>query len=235
MKALLTSLGISLLLLLAACAPTADPERVSIQQLTESLSFYPQETGATWEYLAEGDPVTADPLYKRVAGPASIDGEVGIVWHTVGRGIDTFTVRQYRDDGVFRTRVSGPGYVTTLKPPIKEFPGPNELVVGSSWGGTTEATIVFTDTQKEDRRRKLTVNYRYQIVDQRDVTVEGGTFNVFVINLDSESVDETGEVVDSKHQELWFSPYVGEIRTPLGYYLMDTNFVLEQEQSQPEK
>ena len=56
------------------------------------------------------------------------------------------------------------------------------------------------------------------------VRVPAGTFDVFVINLVTDQLTESGSVASSLTQELWYSPYVGEVRSVGGYYLVGLNF-----------
>jgi hypothetical protein len=60
-------------------------------------------------------------------------------------------------------------------------------------------------------------------VDRRRVTVAAGSFDVYVLNLVTQTLaaDGPGEKLT---QEIWFSPYVGEVRTDSGYYLVEMNF-----------
>jgi len=211
------------LLLLAACAPSPE-ERVDVVQFAEPAAFYPHQTGAVWSYLAEGEPRSARPLYQRVEGPTVVDGERFVAWRTVGRGLDTRTYRVYRPEGVFIAREAGPGYVTTLEPPIQEWPAPDELVMGASWGAQARATVRFPEAGEA---RSFRFDYRYDVVDERRVTVEAGTFEVFVVAFESRSFDEEGNVEETLRQEVWFAPFVGEVRTDTGLYLVDTNFSLQ--------
>jgi hypothetical protein len=63
------------------------------------------------------------------------------------------------------------------------------------------------------------------VVDRREVTVTAGTFEVFVLNFTSRTTDESGEVVDELTQETWFAPYLGEVRTENGFFLVDSNLL----------
>jgi hypothetical protein len=215
-----------LLLVLSACAPAAvDPGQVEIQQLAEPISFYPNQTGATWTYLPDG-PRDAPRLYQRVEGPTSLGGEIWTAWRIVGRGLDITMYRQQRSDGVYLLREVRPGTQITFNPPLKELPAQNELRVGATWGGETTAQLFFPQASPQNQRSELTLNYRYTVVDRRSVTIEAGTFDVYVINFESQTTDEGGRVLETIHQESWFSPYVGDVRLKVGsgYYLIETNF-----------
>ncbi len=225
-----------LLLALSACSPSTDVGRAEIAQLAGEPSFYPQETGATWTYLPAGAQLDALPVFQQVEGPTLIGGERWISWRLAGRGLDVRTFKQYRPDGVFVLRETRPGTQLTFDPPLRELPAQGELRVGSSWGGESTASIYYPDAPPQSQRETLRFTYTYSVVDRRQVRVEAGTFNVFVINLESQltaadagsgNSARRGEIV---RQETWFAPYVGEVRTELGFVLTDANFQLAQAQ-----
>ncbi len=214
------------LLLLAACAPVAtEPGRVEIEQLNEALSFYPQETGAVWRYLPDGERLDATPLFQRIEGPTVINGERWIAWRLVGRGLDNYSFRQYRDDGVYLLREIRPGTEITFDPPLKELPAQRDLRVGISWAGETTAQLFFPEARPESQRSELELSYSYTVVDKRNVSVVAGDFEVFVINFESRSMDAEGNIIETIRQEQWFAPFAGEIRTKLAYFLVETNFL----------
>jgi hypothetical protein len=205
-----------LLALLSACAPAPAP-RTQVVQSAQPATYYPRQTGAAWHFLPEGERRDAPPLVRRVEGPTIVDGARLVAWHTFGRGLDVRTYRDYRPEGVFIVREEGPGYVTTTSPPIQEWPAEGTLAVGLSWGGRARATVQFTDA-RETRHFELT--YRFEVVDRRTVTVDAGTFEVFVIALESASLGPGGETLETLRQEVWFTPFVGEVRTDSGLFLV---------------
>lgn len=211
-----------LLALLAACAPAAAP-RVSVTQLTEAPTYYPHPTGAVWRYLAEGEPQDAAPLAQGVEGPTIVEGRPLVAWRTAGRGVETRTYRDYRETGVYIPRETGPGYITTITPPIQEWPRAGTLRVGLSWGGEATATVAFTEASEQETVR---LEYRYEVVDLRPVTTTAGTFEVYVVAFESRSLSPSGETQEELRQEIWFTPFVGEIRTETGLVLLETNLPL---------
>ena len=221
------SLLLLLGLLLAACAPSAEPERVRVEQLSGPVSFYPHETGAVWQYLPDGDPLNATRLFQKVEGPTLVQGELWTAWRTVGRGLDITAFRQYGDDGVYLLREIRPGTQITFTPPLQEFPAPGALQVGASWGGETTASLFFPQATAEDQNASLTVQYTYAVVDRRKVSVAAGTLDVFVLNFESSTRDAEGKPLETLSQELWFAPFVGEVRTELGYFLIEKNFATQ--------
>lgn len=215
---------IVLVLTLVACAPQrADPGRVEVRQLAEALSYYPHQTGATWSYLRDGEPLDALPVVQRVEGPVMLAGEVLVATRLVGRGLDSLFYRRYGANGVFLVRETRPGAVIDYQPPIQEMPAENSLAVGSSWGGTTTARLFFPDARPDNQRAELRLDYRYSVVDRRAVEVSAGSFKVYVINLVAEEIGGEGERAETVQQELWFAPFMGEVRTRSGFLLVDSN------------
>jgi hypothetical protein len=209
---------------LAACAPQVpDPGRVEVRQLAERLSYYPHQTGVVWSYLRDGERLDAAPVVQRVEGPVMLGGEVLVATRLVGRGLDTTYYRRYGPSGVQLVRETRPGAVIDYDPPIQELPSEGALHTGSSWGGTTTARLFFAEARAENQRAELRLDYRYSVVDHRAVSVAAGGFEVYVINLVAEQAGE-GERGETVQQELWFAPFVGEVRTRTGYLLVDGNF-----------
>lgn len=211
--------------LLAACVPaTDDGPRVVVDQLNESVSFYPQETGATWQYLPDSARLDERRVYQRVDGPTVLEGEVVTGWHLIGRGIDEQHFRRYGSDGVFLLRTIKPGTIIDFRPAVKEFPAAASLRAGASWDGETTASVVYPDARPEHREASLDIRYRYTVVDERTARVPAGEFTVFVIDFESVTVDESGKELERMSQTVWFSPHIGEVRTENGYFLIETNF-----------
>lgn len=192
-------------------------------QAPERPSYYPHGTGTLWRYLPEGEAENAQALVQLVEGPTILEGQRLTAWRTTGRGLETRSFRDYREDGVYLVRESGPGYVTTLDPGVREWPRAGTLRLGSHWGGETTATITFTDAGRE---QVLRLEYAYTVVDRRAVETTAGTFDVFVIAFESTSFDGDGRAQDTLRQELWFQPFVGEVRTENNMYLVETNVPL---------
>lgn len=210
---------------LAACAPSTDDRRQEVQQLTEPVRYYPTQTGVRWSYLPSGAPLSDPRVRMTVEGPTVLEGEVWIATSMVGRGLDVRWYRQLRSDGVYLAREERPGTIITFDPPIRELPREGDLRVGQTWSGTTTAQLRFPEARPENREATLEVQYVTTVVDRREVTVAAGSFEVFVLNFTSRSLDEEGEVVEELTQEIWFAPFVGEVRTENGYFLVDANFL----------
>lgn len=217
-----------LLLGVAACVPAeVDPGRVQVAQLFENLSFYPKETGVVWQYLPDGERLDAMRVEKRIEGPTVLQGQVLIATRLVGRGIDQHDFRDHRSDGVFLVRRSLPGLQVSFDPPLQELPAESALRVGASWGGTTTITAFYPNARPENQRVSGTSSYRFTVVDKRRVGVVAGEFEVFVINFESNSLDAQGNVTDTLRQTIWFSPYIGKVRHELGFFLVEANFLVQ--------
>lgn len=214
-----------LVFILAACAPTTgDAPRVVVEQLSEPVSFYPQETGATWQYLPDSASLAESRLFRRIEGPTVLGGRLVVASRFVGRGIDERNFRSYQPDGVFLIRRTKPGSVIEFMPPLQEFPAQAGLRVGASWGGETTAHVRYPDARPEHRETSLDIRYRYTVVDRRTARVPAGEFDIFVIDFQSQTLDAEGNELEELVQTTWFAPHVGEVRTENGYYLIETNF-----------
>jgi hypothetical protein len=228
-------LVLAIVLVLAACAPATSDERVEVQQLTEPLTYYPAQTGARWEYLPDGARLTDPRLVQTIEGPTVLDGEVWTAWTLFGRGLDLTSFRQARSDGVYLKRRLRPGTIITFDPPIREFPAPGELRVGATWAGNTTANLRFPTASPEHRTSTLELSYTYTVVDERSVSLLAGDFDVYVVNLVTRTYDEDGSIADELQQETWFVPFIGEVRTDNGYFLVDSNVLEEETEEETEE
>lgn len=211
-------------LALAACAPSVLEQRTEVQQLAAAVSFYPQEAGATWEYLPAGASLGEPRLLQTVEGPTVVGGELWIVTREAGLGIDNRWYRQYRPEGVFLQREVRPGQQIVYDPPVQEYPAEAELRVGATWGGDTTATVLYSEaTAPEEQRQSYQVEYRYTVVDRRPVTVEAGTYTVFVIDFEARFMDDARNVLETQKLSTWFTPYLGEVKSEHDFYLVATN------------
>ena len=224
-------LGLLLLgFFLVACVPSTDDEgpTVTVQEVNATSSFYPQQTGLTWEYLPDGGNLESERAIQRVQGPQVIGGEKYIVTSIVGRGLDISYYRKYLAGGVFLSQQRGPGYITKFSPPIKELPSQSNFRLGASWQGKSQAEIHFTDAPRGKNRVRFTTEYIYTIVDKRPIRLNLGEnireFEIYVINLEGRKLGEDDEVLETLHSEIWFSPYVGEVRNKDDFVLVGGNF-----------
>ncbi len=211
------------LALLAACVPVGEPERVEVQQLSAAVSYYPQEAGATWQYLPTGASLSDPKVVQAVEGPTVIGGDLWIVTRLVGLGLDNRWYRQYRPEGVFLEREVRPGLQIVYDPPVQEFPPEGSLRAGATWGGETTVTAFYPEAKPEEQYQTHIAEYRYTVVDERSVEVQAGTFQVFVIDFEARFLDEVRNVIESQKLTTWFTPHVGEIKTENEFYLVATN------------
>lgn len=221
MKRLLILLCLALLF--SACAPARDEGGVDIQQLSEPVSFYPQEAGATWHYLPTGSSLSAPKVVQAIEGPTVVDGELWIVTHLEGMGLDNRWFRQYRPDGVYLLKELRPGQEVTYTPPLQEFPAEANFRVGANWGGDTTANVYFPEAQPANQRQAYDVEYRYTVVDQREVRLQVGTYQAYVIDFVARFLDDQRNVIFDHKLTTWFVPNVGEIKTENDFFLVATN------------
>jgi hypothetical protein len=218
-------------LTLIACAPSGTTERVSVDQFQGQVSYYPKEAGASWSYLPANAAVDSQPLVYSIEGPFVINDDIWVATSLVGVGMDGVRYRQYRPEGVFLLREVASGVEVTHDPPIQEFPPEGELRVGATWTGDTTTTLFFPDAKTDEQHQTIQVNYTYTVVDERTINLNAGDFSIFVINLVGRRFDDTGNESETTTQEIWFTPYVGEIKTREGFFLVDSN-VLQTEASE---
>jgi len=219
----LVCLSTVLLLALAACAPTGSTEAVEVQQLSGAVSYYPQEAGATWQYLPTGSNISDPKVTQVIEGPTVLDGDLWVVSRLQGLGIDNRWFRKYGPDGVTLLKEQRPGQEVSYDPPLQEFPPPNTLRVGTTWGGDTVATVFYPSAKGEERLQTYPVEYRYTVVDSRPVNLQAGNFDVFVIDFEARFLGEDRNVVTTQTLTTWFTPFIGEVKTENDFFLVATN------------
>ncbi|MGQ9753377.1 MAG: hypothetical protein ACUVQD_01740 [Thermaceae bacterium] len=201
--------------LLIACAPQASPRA---KPEFKSVGFYPAITGLEWVYIPEGEPLSSPPYRVRVEGPSSFLGQEALRIYSGGRGEER---RYYRlvDRGVRLLGFEDPSARVVFSPPILEYPSEEELRVGHQHRGQTEVRVeLLPPGGSPELLRRGLLNYNVEILEKREVRVPAGVFEVYRIR--QTFVDEQGETV----YEVWFAPYVGEVRTREGRLLVETNF-----------
>jgi len=213
----------ALLAVLGGCVPVSSDAgpRTQVEQLTRPVGYYPDQAGARWEYLPDNAPVDDPRVIQLVEGPRVVNGRTLISHLTRGAGAEERKFRSIGPDGVELHMRSVPGAQTTFEPPMLEFPA--QLRRGASWSGRTTASTLFPAARPEQRLEVQDIRYSYTVVDRRQVRVPAGAFDVYVINQVTELLED-GRTVSSETRELWYSPYVGEIRTVGGFYLVELNF-----------
>ncbi len=214
-------LPLSLLLTvgLSACAPTAKTE-TTVQTSTpvNRVSFYPNETGMAWSYLLENETVNTTPYVLKVVGPTIFTGQTVVAYNMTGRGADQTWYRIVSKDGVRLLGISKPGVNIELSPAWLEYPAENTWRVGLNWQGQSQLTI--RDTEGNVKAQGM-VNYSYLVQEKRQINTINGTYEVWVV---TRQVTDTIGGLFPATQQLYFQPYVGEVRTPEGLLLTGRNF-----------
>lgn len=205
---------------LTACTPrTAGPGPVVQGSTTaQSVSFYPREAGLSWSYLAEGESAGASPYTLRTLGPTLFGSQTVDATVLSGRGADQTWYRTVGEGGVRLYGIRKPGVTIRLEPPWQEFPAPGSWRLGLTWQGSSQVTILGDDGKVQAQG---TLNYSYLVQEQRRVSTPAGGFDVYVV---TRQISDTLGGLFPATQQLWFSPYVGEVRTPEGLLLTGRNF-----------
>lgn len=208
--------------LLAGCAPRQTAGTVVTAKTEVSgVSFYPHETGLSWWYLPEGDTSKDTPYTLKTLGPTYFQGQPVIASQLTGRGADQTWYRTYDSSGVKLQGIHKPGVTIILSPAWQEAPAENAWRVGLGWEGSSKITIADDNGKVQNQG---TLNYRYDVQDSRQVTTPAGTFTVWVVTRQIR--DDVGGLFPAA-QQYWFTPYVGDVRTPENLLLTARNFALK--------
>ncbi|WP_245528314.1 hypothetical protein [Deinococcus maricopensis] len=215
-RALLTLLPVALL---AACAPAAQQTQspVSVATTVSGVSFYPAQTGLTWQYTPEGEPQGQAPYVLRVTGPTLFLNQPVTAYQLTGRGADQTWYRQVSDAGVKLLGFTKPGLTVTLNPAWTEAPAANTWRAGLTWSGRSQVQVVQGDKVVQEGA----ADYTYTVLEQRNVIVNGQPYQVWVVNRQIKG--DLGALFPAS-QDYWFAPRVGDIRTPEALLLTARNF-----------
>lgn len=208
---------LALAALLFGCAPqVAQRARPEFKE----VGFYPALAGLEWTYVPEGEAVTAPPYRVRIEGPASFLGQEALRVYVGGRGEERRYYRQV-GRGVRILGFEDPSARVSFTPPILEYPPEELLEVGYRYGGKTEVKVeLLPPSGPPEPLAQGPLSYTMEVLEKRTVQVPAGTFQVYRIRQTYK--DDRGETL----YEVWFAPYVGEIRTREGRILVETNFPL---------
>ena len=211
---------LALLGLLASCAPRTAPAAAPVRASTpvSSVSFYPREAGLVWTYLPEGEDASAVPYVLRGLGPTIFSGVTVTASQLSGRGADQTWYRLHDSGGVRLLGFHKPGVTVSLSPAWQEYPSETAWKVGLVWQGQSAITVASDDGKVQAQG---TLKYRYEVQDRRQVRTQAGNFDVWVVTR--QISDDVGGLFPATEQ-LWFVPYVGEVRTPEGLLLTSRNF-----------
>lgn len=211
-------LGLSALL--SGCVPRTSKPDPKVETITPvgSVSFYPREPGLTWYYLLEGDSTSSAPYTLKSLGQTVYVGQTVQSYQLTGRGADQTWFRTTSQSGVKLLGLRKPGVNVYLDPPWQEYPAENAWKAGLTWQGQSRVTVSGDDGKVQ---AEGTLNYSYLVQEKRRVQTPGGTFDVWVITR--QMSDTVGGLFPAT-QELWFTPYVGEVKTPESLLLIGRNF-----------
>lgn len=184
----------------------------------------PVKQEPAWQYLPDDALLSDRRQYQRIEGPRIVGGKPLVTWVLHGQGLEQRNYRSYDSRGVHLHMRSVPGAEITFDPPIVESPPAGSLTRGATWSSRTKATIYAPAVGPGNARESTDIEYTYSVVDRRRVSVTAGSFDVYVMNAVTTSFAPDGSELESLTQEVWFSPYVGEIRTLSGDYLVEMNF-----------
>ncbi|WP_309573196.1 hypothetical protein [Deinococcus sp.] len=201
-----------------ACAPRAATGTVQSSTPVTSVSFYPHDTGLAWSYLPEGEANGSAPYMLNAKGATVYGAQAVQATQLTGRGADQTWFRTYDAAGVHLHGLNKPGVNVQLIPPWLEYPAENAWKVGLSWDGQSQVTIRGADGAVQGQG---TLTYRYLVQDRRSVQTPAGTFNVWVV---TRQISDTLGGLFPATQQVWFTPFVGEVRTPEGLLLTARNF-----------
>jgi hypothetical protein len=218
MKCLLPSL---LWVCLSACAPATQTNRLDVETVVTARSFYPHETGLKWHYLEPGERTDTPSFTKEVVGPTLVNGELLTLSRVYGRGQDTKLFERFDDSGVYLVREDRPASIFVYSPPMQTLPPSSELRVGTVWQGTSQVNVYYPDATVY--RDPLTIDYHFQVIDLRQVRVLEHTFEVYVISFQATQTLSSGSS-QGINQEIWYTPYIGEIKTRTNVVLTEVNF-----------
>lgn len=211
--------GLLLPVLLGACAPAAT-QAGTVQASTPvtGVSFYPLESGLAWSYLLEGEAAGTAPYVLRSLGPTVFAGQKVLSFQLTGRGADQTWFRTVSAGGVQLLGLRKPGVNIRLDPPWQESPAEGAWRPGLTWQGQSEITISGDDGAVQ---KKGVLTYSYVVQERRAVQTPGGKFDVWVV---TRQISDTVGGLFPATQQLWFAPFVGEVRTPEGLLLTARNF-----------
>jgi hypothetical protein len=213
--------GIGLMFLMVACAPT-QPPTIGGQATGGVTAFYPNQSGAQWQYLKDGERADSTPYQLRVEGPQSFNGRVLTGMRFLGRGQDIYYFRQFDERGVqLISQGSQNFYELVYDTPVLEYPPQKELVVGKTWSAVTLATL----TQAKQAPQRLRYTYSFRVAAKEKYKIGTVEYDAFLILRDNrlDAVDGKSEpIVES--QRIRFVPFIGEVRTREGLVLLSYNF-----------
>jgi hypothetical protein len=210
--------------LFSACVPAAQaptppvgPDPVAVTNRNE-ISFYPNQVGLKWQYLVAGDTADKPPFERTSRGVTLFNDERVYAFDQLGRGTEQTWYRTFENDGVYLHGFSKPGAQILITPPMKEYPASSAWIAGLKWRGNFNITVSYEGVKD---LVKTTGNYTFTVLEQRQVVLNGNTYNAWLVNR---QIAGDAKTLFSESQDLLFVPYLGEIKTAENMVLLSTNF-----------
>jgi hypothetical protein len=202
-----------LILVLSACAPArVNAPRLTVGVPLQQPSYFPLETGFMWHYLEPGERLDAPQMVRENLGTTRLGEQVYYLVRVYGRQSLTVYYYQVSEGGVFLAREDHDKLVLVYDPPRQVYP--QWFEVGQVWRGSSTVRLV----KENQETARLPLTYQASVVREQTVTVGGQTFSAFVITFEEQYGDQ---VVSS---EVWVVPFVGDVRTKEGRFLVERNF-----------
>lgn len=215
-----------LTLLLAACAPVATnptPKAIDNTRLIPAPSlFYPDREGFTWDYQNPDGSDTTATLTGLKRFP--LDNQV---YETLTRtNEDGTTTVQYlkRENGLHLVgEVRDEQYILHYDPPLRLYPTERAFRLDAEWGGTTHVTEIMGYGTNVETRLPWTVQYHHQVIDRENIRAGNLIVDAYKIRYTADWTTEHNILAQNTITDIWFAPFIGEIRTRDGHALYDTN------------
>jgi hypothetical protein len=202
-----------LLILLSSCAPArVTAPRLNVSVPLEQPSYYPLEAGFVWHYLEPGERLDAPMIVRENLGATALKDQEYFLVRVYGRQSLTVYYFQETRQGIFLVREDHEEMVLSYEPPRQLYP--SRLEVGEMWHGSSTVRLIEEDHEVGS----LTLSYRASVVRQQTVTVAGQTYRAFVVAFE----EQYGDRLIST--EVWLVPFVGEVRSKEGHFLVKRNF-----------
>lgn len=212
-------LGVAVLATLSGCAPReTTPGTVAASTNVGRVSFYPAQVGLSWSYLPEGESITSTPYLLTSQGTTLFGDRPALGFRFTGRGADQTSYRTVSDEGQYLLGFTKPGLIVTLDPPLREFPATNAWREGLTWSGRSNVRVISNGRIMQEGN----VQYRYTVLEKRNVTIGNERLDVWVVNR--QITGDVSSLFPETSQNLWFAPYIGEVRTPEGLLQINRNY-----------
>lgn len=223
-KTILMTIGL-LALFLSACAPmvgSPTPQKIDNTRLVQAPAyFYPDREGFEWKYDAPEGTITSaltglkrfpldDKAYETLT-TTDATGVTTVRYFTRANGIQL--VGEVRDSE----------YVLHYDPPMRLYPNERDFRPGGEWGGTALITEIMGYGTSVETRLPWKVTYHHEVIDRENIRAGSTIYDAYKIRYTADWTTEHNILTQNTVTDIWFAPFVGEIRTRDGYGLFDTN------------